>query len=108
MVAISAMRVTGEFGTVSSVVSGVFGLMLGAAGLAGRFMTSPTVLILSAGERREHVVGDVALGDAHPRGALAIDVDLDRRKVQHLGDAGIDHARNLLDGVHDALRRRIR
>ena len=41
--------VTGEFGTVSSVVSGMFGLMLGAAGLAGRFMTSPTVLILSAG-----------------------------------------------------------
>ena len=47
--AMSAIRVTGEFGTVSSDVSGMFGLMLGAAGLAGRFMTSEIVLILSAG-----------------------------------------------------------
>ena len=47
--AMSAIRVTGEFGTVSSVVAGIFGLMLGAAGLAGRFRTSEIELILSAG-----------------------------------------------------------
>ncbi len=101
--------------------------MLGAAGLAGRFITSWIVLILSAYcshrddvvhtgladsdnrvgstsavpvyERRQHVVGEIARRDAEPRRTLPVDIDLDGRKVQHLRDARIDHARHLLDGA---------
>ena len=46
-------------------------------------------------------------GDAEPRGAQPVDVDLDGREVEHLRDARIDHARDFLDLAQDALRRRI-
>jgi hypothetical protein len=38
----------------------------------------------AAGERGQHVVGDVALRHTEPRGALAINVDLDGREIQDL------------------------
>src|SRR5262249_57005379 len=49
-----------------------------------------------------------ALRDAKFRRALAVDLDIERREVEHLRYARVDHARDALDHLQELLRSRIR
>jgi hypothetical protein len=48
----------------------------------------------AAGQRGEEIVGDVALGQPHLRGAEPVHVEVERGVVEHLGDAHVDHPRD--------------
>src|SRR5207248_488304 len=57
----------------------------------------------AASQRRQQVVGDVTLRNAKAHRALAVDIDLQRRKIENLRDVSVDDARNALQHAKQLL-----